>query len=208
MKRIAIGLVVPLAFLLIPAGAGAEWTVELDLDGYLGNGPDYIFAYVSDYVTADLWIHGDEPMIAFSVDLCNWDGALEFQGAEYLLPVEWEGVIPEPGVCVSFSAFDTTPTGTEEESWGGIKSRFRNGRSIPFKSAPSRDPITLPAHVGRIVYHAAVDYSLADIIPNSGSWTTVGGATGEFSNYIGGTVQIGMKSPDKSAWGAIRGLFR
>ena len=126
------------------------------------------------------------------------------------LPVDWESVTPEPGVCVSFSAFDTAPTGTEEESWGGVKSRFRDGRSIRFKSAPSRDPITLPARVGWIVYHAAVDISISDITLNSGSWTAATGATGVFSNVgdVLCTVETGLWNPEKSAWGAIRGLFR
>ncbi|MFH1279850.1 MAG: hypothetical protein ABIK65_15895 [Candidatus Eisenbacteria bacterium] len=206
--RLAAALFALVLSLLLAALAFAEFNVELDLNGNVGDGPDLIEVMVSDYITGDLWILGDEPIYGVDWGICNYDGALEFQGVEYVLPLEWLSTPPVPGECVLLSAWHSDYTGTEKESWGSVKRRFRDGGS-PHKTPPP-EPITPPALVATLVYHAAVDDAIAGITLGTSTVTDIDMQQIHVANEntLLGTVHIGFGSPPKTNYRAIRGMFR
>jgi len=60
----------------LTAPAAQPYTVELDLDGVTGNGPDIGAGAVSDYFQLSVWIHGSPDLYGFRIDLCEAAGAL------------------------------------------------------------------------------------------------------------------------------------
>ena len=87
------------------------YSIELDLDGIQGNGPDVLAAEVSDYIAVDIWINGAGlPLISSNLTLCNHDGSLEFQGyVDNIKPNYATWVITDPviiGNCVLLQATD------------------------------------------------------------------------------------------------------
>jgi hypothetical protein len=182
MKK-AFAVVAMLAF---AAAAHAQFTVELDLNGVQGDGPDLIEAMVSDYVTGDVWVYGPDALFSFGVILCNYDGSLEFQGFVYNTPAGWTNTPPNvgPDGCVTIQATD-------------------------FNFAT---PMVLPAMVGTVTFHAAVDMSIDDITFGDCGYFTVAFLSGVMDNSgtLAGTVLIGDQgtSTEESSWGAVKGLFR
>ena len=181
MKK-AFAVVAMLAF---AAAAHAQFTVELDLNGVQGDGPDFVNAVVSDYITGDLWVYGPEGLFSFGVILCNYDGSLEFQGFEYITPDGWTETAPSvgPDGCVTLQATDFN---------------FANC-------------MALPAMIGTVTFHAAVDESIDDITFGDCGYFTCSFLSGVMDNSgtLAGTVQIGtIVSTEESSWGAVKGLFR
>ncbi len=132
-----------LASALFGGFAAAQPSVELDLDGVTGNGPDMYCVEVSNYISVDIWITG-APISLFSahVSICNLDGALEFQGFQDAIGAPWTITPPQiNGSCALFQATDLT------------------------FSAPK----ALPLLYGRITYHAAVDFSFGDLTVDANS---------------------------------------
>lgn len=176
---------VVVAMLAFAVAAHAQFTVELDLDGTTGNGPDYVNVFVSDYVTGDLWIYGPASLFSFGAIVCNFDGSLEFQGFAYVTP-GWTETPPAVGAdgCITVQATD-------------------------FNFAT---PLPLPAMVGTFTFHAAVDMSIDDITFGDCGYFTNTFASGVMDNSgtLAGTVQIGEQgnSTEESSWGAVKGLFR
>ena len=167
--------------MLFATAASAQFTAELDLDGVVGNGPDFIEVMVSDYVDVDVWITGPNALLSFGMTICNYDGSLEYQGTTYFIPTGWTPIEPVPGVCFDVQATDFT---------------FSN-------------PMQLPALVATVTFHAAVDESIDDIIILQGGYLSAGFLSGNFSEMIGCTVQIGdIIGTEEASWGAVKGLFR
>ncbi len=163
------------------AGFVAAQTIELDLDGTPGNGPDVVPAAVSDYINVDVYINGTGMLFSANFTICNLDGSLEFQGYAYNTP--WTNtppVVTPP--CVLIQATDFT-----------------------FGS-----PLAMPFLHGTATYHAAVDASLDDLtidLANSG-WFNDQFLSGAFSDFVGGSVQIGSSATEQTNWGAVKDLFR
>ncbi|MBM3319791.1 MAG: hypothetical protein FJY73_03840 [Candidatus Eisenbacteria bacterium] len=178
MCVVVIGLV-----LLSAVSARAQYTVELDLDDHLGNGPDTVCVEVGEDVWADVWIHGPEALWHFGVWLCNLDRCLQFRGWYCNLPPSWTIVPPPPwGECELVQGVDLT---------------------IP------PQPISLPWMVCRVRYLAAVDQCIADLTIGAGSGVgIVGGETVYFNSWVDAAVRIGATSVEESSWGAIKSLFR
>lgn len=173
---------VVVAMLAFAVAAHGQYSVELDLNGTPGDGPDYVVAAVSDYITGDLWIHGPVALFSFGVIICNYDGSLEFQGAAYATPAGWTNAPVAPGECVTVQATD-------------------------FNFAT---PLVLPYMVATLTFHAAVDQSIDDITFGDAGWLDINFMSGVMDNQgtLAGTVQIGETSTEESSWGAVKGLFR
>ncbi|MFH1279619.1 MAG: hypothetical protein ABIK65_14725 [Candidatus Eisenbacteria bacterium] len=173
-----------LAWLAVwPATSAAQWFVELDLDGTVGNGPDIVDVEVNDYVDGDLWLYGPAGVYSFGFIICSFDGALEDEGFTYYIPEVWTfaPVIWNPG-CYTVQATDFTFS----------------------------EPIALPAMLATIHYQAAVDQTIANIVLQAGGYfdTTFGSGSVDNVGDTLATVRIGVTSTEKSSWGAVKGLFR
>lgn len=184
MRSISIGRCIVIT-LLAPIVGAASTSIEVDLDGVLGNGPDNISAAISDYIVAELWLVGIEDAVSGAgVTVCNLDGALEFQGATYEVPLSWTLWPPDfslPG-CVKLVAVD-------------------------YGAAPIN---VFPALFSTITYHAAQDNAIAEIsidLQNS-DFATIGFEVFDFDGYSGGTINIGTTPTGDSHWGEIKNLFR
>lgn len=209
--RLAVVLLFAVLLLAVPAASTAAVFLELDMDGVVGNGPDFVFHEVGSYFTADLWLIGDPPLSVsgFDLHLCNPDQCLEFQEMQYFVPVGWASSPVEGGACIHAAAWDPDVTAVEEESWGGVKALFREGGGAS-KTTSRALPITLPARVGTITYQAVVDMCLSELILDSGQVTLSDGTTVPFENVglVVGVVAIGTIEASGTAWGALQGLFR
>ncbi|MFH1278387.1 MAG: hypothetical protein ABIK65_08410 [Candidatus Eisenbacteria bacterium] len=182
MKK-AFAVVAMLAFAAV---AHAQYTVELDLNGVQGDGPDFIEVMVSDYVTGDLWIYGPNMLFSWGCIVCNFDGSLEFQGFVYSTPAGWTNAAVQVGAdgCITVQATDFSFTA----------------------------PMPLPWLVGTFTFHAAVDQSIDDITFGDAGWLDINFISGvmDNANTLAGTVKIGdiPQSTEESSWGAVKGLFR
>ncbi len=171
---------------LFPGFAAAQLSVELDLDGVVGNGPDVNCADVSDYINVDIWITGTPlSLLSASVSICNNDGSLEFQGYQDAIGSPWTITPPQFGPCLVIQATDFT---------------FSAPKTVPFL-------------YGTATYHAAADGTLGELTVddnNSGWFSANGGGTGFFTNNIGVLFLIGGcdTATEESSWGAVKGLFR
>ncbi len=177
MKKAFVAAAVVMLFATM---ASAQFSVELDLDGVLGNGPDFIEVEVSEYVAVDIWVHGPAALLSYGMTICNYDGSLEYQGCAYYVPTGWTPIDPIPGVCFDVQATDFT---------------FSN-------------PMALPALVATVTFHAAVDQSIDDIIIMQGGYLSAGFLSGLFEGNVGATVKIGSIATEEASWGAVKGLFR
>ncbi len=183
MKAIAVVLLGTLSAGF--AVAQIQTSVEFDLDGVVGNGPDIIAVTVSDYIAVDVWITGDpHPLLFVAITMCNLDGSLEFQGFQYAFGLPWTAYPPDiNGPCVLLRTVDFS---------------FTNWKMTPVL-------------FGTAMYHAAVDASLDDLAidADNSAWFSLYGITGIFTDNVGASVQIGgVTSTEESSWGGVKSLFR
>jgi hypothetical protein len=177
------------AAVLLMAGASfAGLSVEVDLDGQLGNGPDFITVAPSDYIQANIWIIGDAPCCwVFGMFLCNYDHSLEFQGFVFNDPGGGWGSPPvqppTPEGCITLQ-----------------------GQNFDFDI-----PMCWPWMIGTVTYHAAVEHSLDELFLGEGSGVlTVSFTTVSFDNNgtVVARIQIGDTGVEETNWGAVKNLFR
>ncbi len=167
------------------AVAQFELSVELDLDGVVGNGPDVIAANMSDYISVDVWIIGDPTSVSYvGVTFCNLDGSLEFQGYSDAIGSGWTITPPQvTGSCVLVQATDFS---------------FSAPKIAPFLH-------------GTATYHAAVDASIDDLTIDArqSGWFTAFGPY-LFSDNVGAVVIVSGEpaATEESSWGGVKGLFR
>ncbi|MFH1681756.1 MAG: hypothetical protein ABIH26_14075 [Candidatus Eisenbacteria bacterium] len=167
----------------------AQYSVELDLDGIVGNAPDYIYVEQSDYVLVEVYLNGPNSVWVFGMFLCNFDRSLEFQSATFY----------SPGGAWSFPPVQPP----DENNCITVQ-----GQNFDFANGP---PMVLPWHVATLEYHAAVDQSIDDLYMLTGSGVlTYSFSSFDFENCesVLGTVQIGDISTEETNWGAVKSLFR
>ena len=170
------------AVLAFATAASAQYTVELDLNGVVGDGPDVVEAEVSDYIDVDVWMHGPAMVLSMGADICNYDGSLEFQGYTSNSPSGWT---------------DNTVT-----------ANYPPCLTVQMTDFGFMAPVPLPYMMGTLTFHAAVDHSTDDLVVISGGWFSEGFGSGACDVLIGGTVIIGGSATEESSWGAVKGLFR
>lgn len=177
------------AVLLLAGASFAALQLEVDLDGTLGNGPDYKLALVSENVLADIWIIGDSPCAwVVGLFLCNADASLEYVSTQYFSPGGgWAFVapgMPGPDGCLTIQ-----------------------GQNFSFDV-----PMCWPWKLATVTYHAAVDHSVDELFLGAGSGVlTTSFSTVSYDNNetVVGRVQIGLiDSVEETNWGAVKNLFR
>lgn len=169
------------AALLATASFAFGQLCELDLDGVVGNGPDFIVAEVSDYILVDVYMTVGPMTQSVGCNIGNFDGSLEYQGTEYFLP-SWGVVAPAPGEVLAIQGTD----------W----------------SMAALIDMSAPYKVATLTFHAAVDCSVDDLVVIDGGGFDAMNGTVNFTELVGCTVQIGTSATEESSWGAVKGLFR
>ncbi|RPJ43283.1 MAG: hypothetical protein EHM19_08990 [Candidatus Latescibacterota bacterium] len=194
--RLVFASCLAVALVCSPGASGAATFLELDFDGVVGNGPDYAFGVIGDYITGNLWLVEDvylteaQEISAFDLGICEYEQELQFEAAEYFVPAGWGSLPVEGDLCVRVWAWDPDVTAAEEGSWGKVKALFRSGPGS--LKAATASPITLPAKVGAMTYFLAVDWTIAEIVLETGTVTLPDGTTLpiENSGVILARVQI------------------
>jgi len=180
-----------LAVLLLAAGGFAQFSVEADLNGVVGDPqPDFLVTAVGDTFTADLWIFGPygSGCWVFEIFSCDPDGALTLESTQFFSP---------PGGCWAF-----LPVGGSDSA-GCIRLQ---GQTI------CDWPIMFPYKIARVAYRAAVDHSIAELVLGPGSGLlTLTFATHSFDNNgeVIARIQIGdVTEAEPTSWGSVKQLFR
>jgi hypothetical protein len=188
MKKAFVAVVASLV--LATAGFAQMHSVEVDLNGVLGDGPDLINVPVSTVVPVDVWITGDGPCWwVVGLFLCNAELNLGYQSTAYFNPGGgWAFIAPLPpdaNGCITLQ-----------------------GQNFSFDV-----PMCAPWKLATVQYHAAVDHTVAHLVagPQSGVLTT-GFVTSSFSNNgaVLATIEIGTppQGTEETNWGAVKSLFR
>lgn len=187
MKRALSVAILSTLFSTFATFATAQpYTIELDLDGILGNGPDTLSATVGDYIDVDVWIFGEgEDLIGADFSICNANGSLEFQS---FVPVD----------VASWS------------NWmGNTGPGCRKIQAGTFSGVPV---LTVPFLHGVVTYRCAVDATISsiaiDLDPLASDWFTSSLARGPFDSFVGASVIVGATAIEENDWGAIKTLFR
>jgi hypothetical protein len=179
-----------------------EWYVELDADGVWGNGPDEIYAEYGAYHDVDVVAHGEGPIRAFKVTICDHHQGLALQQVTYLTPEGWTTVPAVPGECVVVEASIPSLTGVPlggagdregAASWGSVKGRFREHDSAARKTTTT-NPLPLPAVVAHAVYFMATEHSYDPLTVDDADYIDVEYNPGEFTGNVGCTFLIGVWS--------------
>jgi len=182
MKKV---FVVAAAALLL-AGIVQAASIEIDLDGIVGNGPDHKQVEMSDMVSADVWILGPPAdAVVVGAILCNDDLSLVYQSCVYNLPGgAWFGVAPTAGPQITVQAQTFAPPPV----------------------------MTLPWKLCTLVYHAAIDKTVDTIYSDATGGllnSSLGTVLFDNNEQTLCTVHIGtIDATEETNWGAVKSLFR
>jgi len=180
-----------LVVLLAAGGVSAQYSVEADLNGVVGDPqPDYIVTAMGDSVWVDIWFSGlgDCPgCVMFHAYLCNPDHALTYQGTSWYPPqsVDWAyvAVPPDSAGCAMLYGF-----------------------------APCFGWMIFPHKVARVTYRASLDASIAELLLGEGSdLLDLCYDFQVFSNVgeVLARIQIGdVTATEPTSWGSVKSLFR
>ncbi|MBM3320384.1 MAG: hypothetical protein FJY73_06885 [Candidatus Eisenbacteria bacterium] len=181
--------------LLAAGGVSAQYSVEADLDGAVGDPqPDYIVTSVGDQIPIDIWICGTEEcgpweclFLAFGIGLCEDAGKLTYVGTEFV-PWYWAlvAVPPDTSGCALLRGRDTFDD----------------------------YPMWPPRKIATVTYEAASDQSVANLTlrPESGvfEWSQVYSWVAFTNNgEVLARIQIGdVTATEPTSWGSVKSLFR
>jgi len=175
---------------LLVAGISFAATIEYDLDGIPGNGPDVInVPVVGTVVNVDIWIYGPPASCwVWGTFMCNPDHSLV-----YVSPVTYY-----------------TPGG----GWGGVQPQPadpNNCITVQAQNFAGDVPITFPYKVATVKWQAAVDHSIDTLVSGAGSGIltpSFGSMSYSNNEQVLGTIKIGTVATEETNWGAVKTLFR
>lgn len=157
----------------------AQNSLEIDLDGQLGNGPDTVHASISDTIDAAIWIvpTPGEFLWQFGVLLCETGDVLAFEEGIIEAVTEAEIVDIANGcpVLSGFHSFGWTP---------------------PFHAATSRYTAT------------SNGTSLLSIDLEISGWDSDDLFPRPFDSAVGAVIQVGTTATETTQWGQVKELFR
>jgi hypothetical protein len=188
--RVALAL---LAMLASSSLVSAQFRVELDVDGFIGEGPDTLDVDVGTLVAVDVWWVCDEPreLLFMETVICDSGGGLEYASYEYQLDqcqpgiATWTPQFPEPN-CVLL-------------------------RSQYLESAKQMMWCMTPVLQATLVYRAADDRGIQRLSVDEGHSMCVdsGFDTYYAEGSIGAVIRVGEEtSITGTRWGTVKQLFR
>jgi hypothetical protein len=180
-----------LVVLLAAGGVSAQYSVEADLNGIVGDPqPDFLVTTVGEDVLVDFWVLGPDWVKAYGFQACNYDLSLSYVSTLYY---------PTPGGC-----WASQPV-TSPDSLGCIR---LSGQNLTFGWCP----LIPPYRVATVTYQAAVDGSIAEIALGAvGGVMTYSFYTQSFTNNgeVLARIQIGdVTATEPTSWGLVKSLFR
>lgn len=184
--RFCCGFVAGLLLCFLATTGNAEYYIEYDLDGTLGNGPDLVAVEVNDEFAVNIWAMGGDSIniVLWSIAFCNYDGSLELLDVDFHSPTSWTNLGP-----IEYGEFCRR-----------IESNFTEVSEI----------MVIPGLLATLTWRAAIDQSIDDITHYGAvsGWLSTQFNDGIFGEGIGCTVMIGTTATESATWGAIKGLFR
>jgi len=177
------------AVLLLAFAASAQYSVEADLNGVVGDlQPDYIVTTVGQEVPVDIWFFGPNCIIVFGAYLCNPELSLEYAATQFF----------SPGGGWYF------PQVAPPDAAGCILMQGQDFSSVL---------MCFPYKVAKVTYLAATDQSIADLRLGEPSavLTLSSFQTVYFANEgeILARIQIGdVTATEATSWGSVKALFR
>ncbi|MFH1681687.1 MAG: hypothetical protein ABIH26_13730 [Candidatus Eisenbacteria bacterium] len=202
VRSLRLCLLVGMAIILLPGAkdAHSEWSVELDLDGTLGNGPDVAFFTPGDFVIMDVWAKGETAILGFEVALCDTQNLLDLVWRDFYLPDSWNDTLTIGDDCIILSGHDRVLTGVrpgagqKPSTWSSIKTLFRQTK--PHPKMMILDPLALPARVATLVYEA-LDIGIAHVTVGESSLVDENYACGSFQENVGCVIEIHVCQPSE-----------
>jgi hypothetical protein len=168
--------------LVLPGALRADMVVELDLNGFLGDGPDSVAVALGDSLQVDVWIVGDDfPIDHFAICMTD-DDLLDVLGAEIVLPWPW----------VPWHVYENGDTIV-------VAAHILNH---PCEPGPT-------LHGARVSYRAAGEGNAPIEVDLKRSRYQCFDPSYSFTGYIGAVVEIvPPTSTGSRSWGSIKSLFR
>ncbi len=169
--------------ILFSTGAGAQYSIEMDGDGILGNGPDFVTTAPGDTVFIDFYVAGQASAVYSANFTIKWSGPAWWNG--YTHATDW-----------------TTPGVTDMPQWPLIQATdyTLTGLIPPFLHGTARYTYIGPVN----------DVTVSIITPNG--WFDSSYTSGVFTNNTGLTFGIGIEDPptstEESSWSDVKQLFR
>ncbi len=168
------------ALLLYATAANAQYSIELDGDGVLGNGPDYVFALAANAVSVDAYVTGQ----ASQVYSANFT-------LRHLGPGTWNSYTHATG-------WTTTP----DQNQGG-NDWLVQATDFGFLG------LVPPFLHGTAHYTFDGPFGIVAVsIEQPNGWFDSSFTTGPFGNNTGLIFGHIVFSTEESSWGAVKELFR
>jgi hypothetical protein len=185
-----------LALLAIVASSSlvsAEYHVELDLDGLIGEAPDTLDVEVGDSIAVDVWWTSDELawLLYMQTVICDSAGGLEYATTDYGLDqceggiCAWPPQIPAPHCLL-------------------LRAQY-------LEAGERTEHCTTPVLLATVMYLAAEDHAIERLSVDEGQSVCL---TTSFQTYyaegsIGAVIRIGGATSIRgTTWGAVKELFR
>lgn len=178
------------AALLVAAHGHAQWSIEADLNGVLGDPqPDHIVTAVGQTIPVDVWFLGPPNWYCcfFETFLCEPAHGLGYENTQFYLDACWGHSVngPDSSGCIRAS--------------GGDFCLCDLAFSFPYR-------------VATVTYVAAVDRTIAEVVLGPGSRVWNASFSTEYFDNNGSVIariQIGdVTATETTSWGSIKTLFR
>ncbi|NNE08370.1 MAG: hypothetical protein HKN20_07385 [Gemmatimonadetes bacterium] len=176
-------LVLGAALLMFAGMASAQYSVELDLDATLGNGPDFAAAVPAGAVAIDAWITGP----GSGANCISANFTLSHVG---------------PATYNVGYAHATGWTASPDQNQGGNDWLIQ---ATDFSFAGAIPPFL--HGTASYTYDGPVGIATVSIVQPNG-WSDLNFATGPFTGSTGASFGIGLTATEETSWGAVKDLFR
>ncbi len=175
-------LALSIATILPSTAVSAQYSIEMDGDGILGNGPDYVAAAPSSTVPIDVYVTGQASAVYSANFTIHWIG---------------------PGSWIPYAHATGWTTSPDQGTWWPLiqATDFTfTGLVPPFLHGTAR-----------FTYDGPVNLVTVSIIAPNG-WFDSSYTSGVFTNNTGITFGIGIDDPptatEESSWSDIKEMFR
>lgn len=173
-------LVLGAALLMFAGVASAQYSVELDQNATLGDGPDFAAAVPAGAVAIDAWITGQASFV--------YSGNFTLSHAG---PATWNPYTHATG-------WTTTPDQNQGgNDWLVQATDFGFGGLVP----------PFLHGTANYTYDGPVGIVTVSVVQPNG-WFDSSFTSGPFTNNTGASFGIGVTATEETSWGAVKDLFR